>query len=1077
MKKLLLLIFAFNLILKAQTTRTWTGAGANNNWNTAANWSGGVVPTTNDTVIFNSTSSKNCVLNNPATITVAKFIIENTFTGTITQNTARNLTIQVDFIMMGGTYTPLGTGAFTVGNDFILDGGNFTKSTGTMTISNGDFTINSGSYNKGTGGNLNINTGDFYLNGGTFNMGSGGNLTLNNGSIFLNSGNFNKSSNGNISSANGFITINGGEFNSTGTGGTITLTNSGIEIFSGKFKSGSETISATSGTIYLESGEFEATNSIINVQDVYLIDGTIKLNNSTFNPNFYFQESGTFFGGNGKHNFGSSGVELYGGLFNSTSDTSTIRNNFQNDGAIMNHNNGTYVFNINPSNLDIQGIDTLYNVWIQNNGTGGTARTLNLNTALNVLNTLRITYGSGTSTRRVILNNSPIYLAGNLIIDGTSTSNNIASGNSKIIMSSSNPRTISVNSSVMRSKFINEIEIASPSQVSISGKLALTSALTVNDGASLTLSTDSILINGNLTVDGSINHNNGTVTFFKGVNNQNNEIGGASTIGFNNVFIWRTGSFANSYVDQFTSVTLAGSLDFSNASSRFRTNGQSFTILSTSSGTGRIGIISNSNQFDGGSITMQRFIPASSGRYWYHFGSPLSNVSMSDIKATYTNPAAQDPDTGIFINGSAIANASPAIPSLGISNGTTPSVFQFNPNSTNPWIAPTDVNAEMSNRYAYRFFIRDGSASRAPTTGAKLLSFSGNVRKLSQPITLTYQENGGSPISDGWVYLVNPYPSDITGNLNKPGAYTHTGLSFTTVYIWDAPSGNWRTRTPSDSSQFVNIPSTKAFMIRVVPSGGNLIINESAKVKGSASFNREESIIANYLPIKLKNNSTGIFDITSLKYDSIATYGFDNDMDAYKLTFSGGNSASVTIHSYINDLPASINNKPGFNLSGDTTQLFINCPNGLNTLSFYQTAILPDTIEAFLIDQYSNTITDIKSNPVYEFQVTTDTLSKFKRFFIVYKSKEKVTGLINNKVVESVSIYPNPNFSGTFYLTNKYKNSSKVEIFNTIGEKTATIDKNLSDNSFTLPNNLSKGVYFVRIQSENLMFTEKLILQ
>lgn len=47
--------------------KTWTGAGANNNWNTALNWSGGTIPVTGDDIIFDgafpATGNKNCLLN------------------------------------------------------------------------------------------------------------------------------------------------------------------------------------------------------------------------------------------------------------------------------------------------------------------------------------------------------------------------------------------------------------------------------------------------------------------------------------------------------------------------------------------------------------------------------------------------------------------------------------------------------------------------------------------------------------------------------------------------------------------------------------------------------------------------------------------------------------------------------------------------------------------------------------------------------------------------------------------------------------------------------------------------------
>jgi hypothetical protein len=349
---------------------------------------------------------------------------------------------------------------------------------------------------------------------------------------------------------------------------------------------------------------------------------------------------------------------------------------------------------------------------------------------------------------------------------------------------------------------------------------------------------------------------------------------------------------------------------------------------------------------------------------------------------------------------------------------------------------------------------------------------------MSQSYTLTYQANGGSPIADGWVYLVNPYPSDITGNLNKASAYTHSGLSFTSVYMWDAPSGQWRVRTPSDSSQFVNIPSSKAFLIRVNPSGGTLTINESAKVKSNATFYREEPVYANYLKIKLNHNNLPdeVYDITSLKYDTNASNKFDSDLDAYKLFFNGGNQPSLSIYSFINDTATAINVKSSYNIYGDTTQLFINAPSGVATLSFLQPELLPDTAEAYLIDRFTGLISSIKESPLYEFQVTNDTLSKFKRFKIVFKSKERQTSLNDNKQVISNIFYPNPNFNRVIYSNYNSSELGNVELYNALGFKVA--DLNLSDSKlYIIPGNVPKGVYFLKFSYGSITKTEKIVLQ
>ena len=64
---------------------TWDGGGADNNWNTVANWVGDVAPGTADVATFDATSVKNATVN--AHISVAGIDIVSTYTGTINKAT------------------------------------------------------------------------------------------------------------------------------------------------------------------------------------------------------------------------------------------------------------------------------------------------------------------------------------------------------------------------------------------------------------------------------------------------------------------------------------------------------------------------------------------------------------------------------------------------------------------------------------------------------------------------------------------------------------------------------------------------------------------------------------------------------------------------------------------------------------------------------------------------------------------------------------------------------------------------------------------------------------------------------
>jgi len=128
--------------------RTWDGGGADNNWNTPANWSSDLVPGVGDTVVFDGTSVKDATIN--LSVSVLGISVNAGYTGTITQGAGNSLTVGTsDFSQAAGTFVG-GNSAITVNDAFTLSAGSFTSTTGTLTItgaltkSGGTFTHNGG---------------------------------------------------------------------------------------------------------------------------------------------------------------------------------------------------------------------------------------------------------------------------------------------------------------------------------------------------------------------------------------------------------------------------------------------------------------------------------------------------------------------------------------------------------------------------------------------------------------------------------------------------------------------------------------------------------------------------------------------------------------------------------------------------------------------------------------------------------------------------------------------------------------------------------------------------------------------
>jgi hypothetical protein len=114
--------FAFSQPSQA-AVRTWTAA-ANGAWSTASNWSGNLVPTINDDVIFDGTSVRNCAINVAGSGAVCKSLsINSGYTGAVTLASNRLLSVNGNFIQSDGT--------FNVNGRFRIIGGDFNVTAGT----------------------------------------------------------------------------------------------------------------------------------------------------------------------------------------------------------------------------------------------------------------------------------------------------------------------------------------------------------------------------------------------------------------------------------------------------------------------------------------------------------------------------------------------------------------------------------------------------------------------------------------------------------------------------------------------------------------------------------------------------------------------------------------------------------------------------------------------------------------------------------------------------------------------------------------------------------------------------------
>lgn len=131
--------------VSAQVTRTWDGGGTTESFFEAANWTANTLPTSIDNIVFNGTSSKNCIMD--ANVQVNNITVGAAYGGAIYLD-GTGIALTANNLSLNGAYFQLGvqTGASTLA---------------TVTISNNGW-LNAASKNGFTATTLNLDLAGYF---------------------------------------------------------------------------------------------------------------------------------------------------------------------------------------------------------------------------------------------------------------------------------------------------------------------------------------------------------------------------------------------------------------------------------------------------------------------------------------------------------------------------------------------------------------------------------------------------------------------------------------------------------------------------------------------------------------------------------------------------------------------------------------------------------------------------------------------------------------------------------------------------------------------------------------------------
>lgn len=605
--------------------------------------------------------------------------------------------------------------------------------------------------------------------------------------------------------------------------------------------------------------------------------------------------------------------------------------------------------------------------------------------------------------------------------------------------------------------------------------------LTIAMGSAMN-SSSMLAFNGNLVINGSINHTSGV---FKLTGDESQQINGTGVLNIDNLSIENSEQVVNNgIINIFNTLNVTrGSLD----------NTGSVTLKNTAVRTAVINTLPAGTSLDG-NYTIERYIPATTAnpqsRAFRFLASPVTSVTS--IFANWQENGAFVPGRGTHITGS--MGAVGVVDTMtGFDQTATgsPSFFTYSNTTTQVWTPVTSTNASgdiLEPMNAYRLFVRgDRDAARLASAingNATTLSSTGSLASAS--IEQTYPVN-----ANDFIFVGNPYQAPV--NMETVLA-SSDNVNNNVVYYWDPnlggltgrgayttvsgfAGGGTATALPASPNTKYIQPGQAAF---IQSSTGNAIVRFRESDKGTSTNLAAGTVFS--------QPNAGSEQITVSLYDTASFNAGSTPADAVQLrfnsTYTNGLDASdiLKLHNLYESLSLTTHNGNSFAILSENTVQH----GAIYPLDFTNQSVNAYTFKldlsnflgfnVYLNDAFLNTRTVLNNGSTNSVNITVnpnDLSSAENRFALLFESTTLST---NDVSINKFSIYPNPVSGTAFFINLNNSNSASITIVNALGQQVYE-NKLASSLTSVNPVDWKTGIYFVNIKSNGNEQTLKLIIK
>ena len=496
----------------------------------------------------------------------------------------------------------------------------------------------------------------------------------------------------------------------------------------------------------------------------------------------------------------------------------------------------------------------------------------------------------------------------------------------------------------------------------------------------------------------------------------------------------------NLTIDSGGSLTIAANSDLT-LSGNFTNNG-TVTLNSESDEFSSI-IVGGSST---GNILYNRYVNTVGTGEWDLIGSPVDGLSISNFVTTNSSVLAT--------NGSAYA-------------------VGYHDNSDDSWTNYTTSTVGG----AGNFDIARGY--QMATSSGATMAFTGSIATIDQTQSII-NNNGNGNGGRRWNLIANPFASYLNANSNADATNNFLTVNtaaiddnFEAIYGWKADGTGYEIY--NNTSTATHIAPGQGFFVAAAGSGADQTISFTKAmqtVTGGDDFVTARSSTSYELVLDMHSDNVKVDD-TKFYFKEGLTLGLDPGYDAGAFNQSSG-FGSRLVEQY-SGIGMGINAMSVDDISNVIVPLVVHQEAGITLKIEIANSTIPENINVYLEDTVENTFT-LLTNGGFELLAQTP-LSGVGRFFLHYTSST-----LSTDTVSSNSLLTAYKGKGNAYISveglQQFSQPAKLNLYNVLGMKVLSREiENPSQKEMLSTVGMKTGVYILKVQAENIVFTKKLVIE